>query len=85
MNCSIIVKATKVDGLYDKDPEKNSDAIFYEKISYLEVLSKNLKVMDSTAISLAKDSKIPIIVTNLYNKHSMLNAIRGKGKFSIVN
>ena len=67
MNCSIIVKATKVDGLYDKDPEKNSDAIFYEKISYLEVLSKKLKVMDSTAISLAKESQIPILITNLDN------------------
>jgi len=85
MNCSMIVKGTKVDGIYDKDPIKNSDAKFFKSISYIDVLNKNLKVMDSTAISLAKDSKIPIIVTNLYNKHSMLNAIRGKGKYSIVN
>ena len=85
MNCSMIVKGTKVDGIYDKDPVTNSDAKFFKSISYIDVLNKNLKVMDSTAISLAKDSKIPIIVTNLYNKHSMLNAIRGKGKFSIVN
>ncbi|PPR44181.1 MAG: Uridylate kinase [Alphaproteobacteria bacterium MarineAlpha5_Bin8] len=85
MNCSMIVKGTKVDGIYDKDPVKNSDAKFFNNISYIDVLSKNLKVMDSTAISLAKDSKIPIIVTNLYNKHSMLNAIRGKGKYSKVS
>ena len=85
MNCRIIVKGTKVDGIYDKDPITNEDANFYKKISYLEVLNKNLKVMDSTAISLAKDSKIPIIVTNLSTKNSMLNAIRGIGKFSIIS
>ena len=85
MNCSMIVKGTKVDGIYDKDPVTNSDAKFFKSISYIDVLNKNLKVMDSTAISLAKDSKIPIIVTNLYNKHSMLNAIRGKGKYSKVS
>ena len=85
MNCRIIVKGTKVDGIYDKDPITNEDANFYKKISYLEVLNKNLKVMDSTAISLAKDSKIPIIVTNLGTKNSILNAIRGIGKFSIIS
>ena len=85
MNCEMIIKATKVDGIYDKDPITNSDAIYYKDISYIEVLNKNLRVMDSTAISLAKDSKIPIIVTNLNNKNSMLNAIRGIGKFSKVS
>ena len=85
MNCSMIIKGTKVDGIYDKDPMKNSDAKFFENISYIDVLNKNLKVMDSTAISLAKDSEIPIIVTNLYNKNSMLNAIKGIGKFSKVS
>ena len=85
MNCRIIVKGTKVDGIYDKDPITNKDANFYKKISYLEVLNKNLKVMDSTAISLAKDSKIPIIITNLGTKNSILNAIRGIGKFSIIS
>ena len=85
MNCRIIVKGTKVDGIYDKDPITNEDANFYKKISYLEVLNKNLRVMDSTAISLAKDSKIPIIVANLGIKNSILNAIRGIGKFSIIN
>ena len=85
MNCRIIVKGTKVDGIYDKDPITNEDANFYKKISYLEVLNKNLRVMDSTAISLAKDSKIPIIITNLGAKNSILNAIRGIGKFSIIS
>ena len=85
MNCRILVKGTKVDGIYDKDPITNEDANFYKKISYLEVLNKNLRVMDSTAISLAKDSKIPIIITNLGTKNSILNAIRGIGKFSIIS
>ena len=85
MNCRIIVKGTKVDGIYDKDPITNEDANFYKKISYLKVLNKNLRVMDSTAISLAKDSKIPIIITNLGTKNSILNAIRGIGKFSIIS
>ena len=85
MNCSMIVKGTKVDGIYDKDPIIHKDANLYKNISYIEVLNKNLKVMDSTAISLAKESKIPIIVTNLGAKNSMLNAIRGIGKFSIIS
>jgi len=85
MNCRIIVKGTKVDGIYDKDPITNEDANFYKKISYLEVLNKNLRVMDSTAISLAKESKIPIIVVNLGTKSSILNAIKGIGKFSIIS
>ena len=85
MNCTMIVKGTKVDGIYDKDPMIHKDASFYKNISYIEVLNKNLRVMDSTAISLAKESKIPIIVTNLSTKNSMINAIRGVGKFSIIS
>ena len=85
MNCTMIVKGTKVDGIYDKDPFIHKDANFYKNISYIDVLNKNLRVMDSTAISLAKESRIPIIVTNLSTKNSMLNAIRGMGKFSIIS
>ena len=85
MNCKMIIKATKVDGIYDKDPIINSDAKHYKEISYIEVLNNNLRVMDSTAISLAKESKIPIVVTNLNTKHSMINAIRGIGKFTKIS
>ena len=85
MNCSMIIKATKVDGIYDKDPVKFEDAKFYEKISYSEVLSNDLKVMDSTAISLAKESKIPILITNINKENSVLNAINGIGKFSKIS
>tara|TARA_B100002051_G_scaffold229412_1_gene226461 strand:- start:213 stop:920 length:708 start_codon:yes stop_codon:yes gene_type:complete len=85
MNCSIIVKATKVDGIYDKDPIKFKDAKFYKKISYTEVLGNDLKVMDSTAISLAKESKVPILITNINKKNSIINAINGIGKFSKIS
>ena len=85
MNCSIIIKGTKVDGIYDKDPVKFEDAKFYEKISYTEVLGNDLKVMDSTAISLAKESKIPILITNINKENSVLNAINGIGKFSKIS
>ena len=85
MNCSMIIKATKVDGIYDKDPVKFEDAKFYEKISYTEVLGNDLKIMDSTAISLAKESKIPILITNINKENSVLNAINGIGKFSKIS
>ena len=85
MNCSMIIKATKVDGIYDKDPVKFEGAKFYEKISYTEVLGNDLKVMDSTAISLAKESKIPILITNINKENSVLNAINGIGKFSKIS
>ena len=85
MNCSVIIKATKVDGIYDKDPIKNKDAIFYKKISYSDVLNKNLRVMDTTAISLAKESNIPILITNINRKNSVIDAINNVGKFSKIS
>ena len=85
MNCSVIIKATKVDGIFNKDPAKNVDAKFYENISYNEVLANELRVMDSTAISLAKESNIPILVTNINRENSVLEAINGIGKFSKIS
>jgi len=85
MNCSVIIKATKVDGIYDKDPIENHDAIFYKDISYSDVINKNLRVMDTTAISLAKESKIPILITNINKKNSVVDAINGLGKYSKIS
>ena len=85
MNCSVIIKATKVDGIYDKDPINNPNAKYYEKISYAQVLNNDLRVMDSTAISLAKESNIPILITNINRENSILDAINGIGKFSKIN
>ena len=85
MNCSLIIKATKVEGIYDKDPVKYPEAKHFKNISYSDVLNNDLKVMDSTAISLAKESKIPIIITNFNKENSILNAINGIGKYSKIS
>ena len=85
MNCSVIIKATKVDGIFDKDPINNKNARIYKKISYSEVINKNLKVMDTTSISLAKESNIPILITNIFKKNSIINALNGKGLYSIIH
>ena len=84
MDCDAIFKGTKVDGIYDKDPMKDSDAIKFDKISYSEVLSKNLRVLDSSAVSLARDNNIPIIVFSIKENNSFLNIIEGKGNCPIV-
>ena len=84
LNCSKIVKATKVNGIYDKDPIKHKNAKLYKKISYNDVITKNLKVMDLTAISLAKESNIPILITNIFKKNSLISALKGKGEYSTV-
>ncbi|MDD4997492.1 MAG: UMP kinase, partial [Syntrophales bacterium] len=62
INADILLKATKVDGVYDKDPLKNKNAVMYKKVSYTDVLTKNLKVMDAAAISLCRDNELPLIV-----------------------
>ena len=85
MNCSVIIKATKVDGIFDKDPQKFDDAKFYDEISYSEVLNNELKVMDATAISLARDSEITILITNINRKNSILDAVNNVGKFSKIS
>ena len=79
IQADVILKATKVDGVYDKDPVAFPDAKFYEKISFTDVLQQNLKVMDSAAISVCKDNKIPIIVFNFYET-TALNDILLNGK-----
>jgi len=78
INADVIMKATKVDGVYDSDPVKNKAAVMYDKISYIDVLSKNLKVMDATAISLCRDNKLPILVFNMQKKGNVRRAICGE-------
>jgi uridylate kinase len=78
IRADVIMKATKVDGVYDADPVKNQSAVMFKKISYIDVLTKNLKVMDSTAITLCKDNALPIIVFNLQKKGNIRSAICGK-------
>jgi len=84
MRADVILKATKVDGVYDKDPVKHEDANMFDKISYTDVLAKNLKVMDSTAISLCRDNNLPIIVFNLAKKGNIKGVISGKPIGTVV-
>ncbi|MCR4942305.1 MAG: UMP kinase [Campylobacter sp.] len=82
----MIIKATKVDGVYDKDPKKFADAQLLKNISYEEALQDNIKVMDDTAIALAKDNKLPILVCNMFKKGNILNILNGdeNALYSIV-
>ncbi len=84
INANILLKATNVDGIYDFDPKKNKDAKKIDELSYIDVLNKKLKVMDSTAISLCMDQEIPIIVYNLNNKGDLLKIINGEKIGTIV-
>ena len=84
INAEIVMKATKVDGIYDKDPKKHSDAKKISKISYLEVLNKGLKVMDMTAVSLCMDNKLPILSFDLNTPGNIARAVRGESIGSLV-
>ena len=77
VEASLIIKATKVDGIYDKDPAKFDDAIKLDSISYDDALKDHIKVMDDTAIALAKDNNLPIIVANMNKKGNLLNIVNG--------
>ncbi|MBF1191237.1 MAG: UMP kinase, partial [Fusobacterium periodonticum] len=78
MGTDVVIKATKVDGIYDKDPVKFADAKKYEKVTYNEVLAKDLKVMDATAISLCRENKLPIIVFNSLVEGNLKKVIMGE-------
>ena len=78
MSCEAIFKGTKVDGVYDKDPNKHADAVRFESLSFLEVLSSELEVMDSTAIALCKDNAIPIVVFDLFGSGNIGRAVAGQ-------
>lgn len=78
IDAEVIMKATKVDGVYDKDPKKFSDAVKFDELSYIEVLNKRLAVMDSTAISLCMDNSLPILTFNLKDPANILRAVKGE-------
>ncbi len=84
MACEAIFKGTNVDGVYDKDPKKHSDAKRYERISYDDVLAMRLRVMDATAIALARDNDLPIIVFSLDEPGGFKGILSGKGTYTIV-
>jgi uridylate kinase len=79
-----ILKGTRVDGVYDSDPEKNPDAVRFTEIPYIDVLSKNLRVMDMTAISLCRENDLPIIVFNMNEPGNLLSVVRGEDVGTVV-
>ena len=85
MACQAIFKGTKVDGIYDKDPVTNPDAKRYDRVSYDEVLAKNLKVMDASAIALARDNSLPIIVFSLDEPGGFKGILAGHGTYTTVH
>jgi len=78
IGADVILKATKVDGVYDRDPVKHEDAVKFEELSYMEVLRKELKIMDATAISLCMQGNIPIVVFNLFERGNIKRIIMGE-------
>jgi uridylate kinase len=85
MNCDVILKGTQVDGVYSADPKLDKNATRYERLDYIDVIKQELKVMDQTAIALAKDNKLPIVVFSIKEQDSLLDVVKGKGKFTIIN
>jgi len=85
LEADLVIKATKVDGVYSDDPEKNPDAQLFEKLSYDQVLTKNLRVIDHSAISLCRDNNIPIIVLNIFKKSNITKAICGEQVGTLIS
>lgn len=84
LKSEVIIKGTKVNGVYDKDPKKFDDAVMFDRLTYMEVLEKQLKVMDSTAVSLAMDNNMPIVVFNMFVPGNLKKVITGMNAGTIV-
>jgi uridylate kinase len=80
-----IIKGTRVDGIYDSDPEKNSKAFKFDKISYLDILTKNLRVMDLTAVSLCQENNLPLVVFNMNGLDNLLKLVTGENIGTVVH
>src|SRR5258708_6445598 len=85
MGCDALLKATKVDGVYSADPQKVAGAERFKRLSYLDVLSRDLQVMDASAISLARENRIPILVFSIHNPGGFADVVSGKGLFTIIS
>ena len=83
--CEVVLKATKVDGVYSADPEADPDAVRYDRLGYDEVLARNLAVMDATAFTLARDNAIPIIVFSIRRAGALRDAVERRGIFTIID
>jgi len=86
MNCNVLIKSTLVDGIYSSDPKKDKKAKRYNSLSYMDVLSKDLKVIDASAVSLARENNIPIIISSIFENGNLLKICKSnKGIYTIVN
>jgi len=84
MECNALLKATKVDGVYSADPHKDPEAERYDRLTYLDVLSRDLQVMDAAAISLARENDIPILVFSIHDHGGFASVVTGQGRFTII-
>ena len=84
MGCDALLKGTQVDGVYTADPKKVKDAERYERLTYLDVLARDLQVMDASAISLARENRIPILVFSIHTPGAFAEVMQGRGKFTII-
>ncbi|NTW54224.1 MAG: UMP kinase, partial [Chlorobaculum sp.] len=85
IEADVIIKGTRVEGVYDSDPEKNPDAEFFPRISYFDVIRKNLRVMDMTAITLCRENTLPIVVMNMNNKGNLTRLLKGEPIGTLVH
>jgi len=85
MGCDGILKGTQVDGVYTADPKLDKTATRYDKLKYLDVIKQDLRVMDQTAITLAKDNKLPIVVFSIKGEDALQEVVKGRGKFTVIN
>lgn len=85
IGAQVVIKATKVDGVYDSDPKTNLQAVKFDTLSYIEVLNRRLEVMDSTAITLCMENNLPILVVNLWDNSALMRALRGEAVGTLVS
>jgi len=84
MGCDALLKATQVDGVYSADPKRDPRAVRYERLTYHEVLARDLKVMDATAISLARENGVPVLIFSIHNPGAFAEVLAGRGLFTII-
>ncbi|MFP3944877.1 MAG: UMP kinase, partial [Alphaproteobacteria bacterium] len=84
MGCDALLKGTQVDGVYTADPKSDPDATRYERLTYMDVLSQDLKVMDASAVSLARENRIPIIVFSIHQRGAFADVLHGEGTSTVI-
>lgn len=85
IGAEVVIKATKVDGIYDSDPKKNTDAKKFKEMTHMEFLNRRIAVMDSTAVTLCMENNLPILVLNLWDPHALVDALKGKAVGTLVH